>query len=94
MQTLKDIAEKQQQASPGYFDDAEKDRMMAMILSLAEEVCVLRDRLDTCTRLAEQDRPATDENVEAFAVSDSLQQERLQNHTSFFATTLARIQSA
>jgi len=94
MKTLKDIAEQQQLASPTYFDDAEKDRMMATILSLAEEVCVLRDRLDTCRRLADEDRPATAGNVDAFVVSDSLRQERLQNHTSFFETTLGRIQSA
>lgn len=94
MESLKDIVEKQQQASPGYFDDAEKDRMMATILSLAEEVCVLRDRLDTCRRLADEDRPATDRNVDTFVLPDSLRQERLRNHTSFFETTLASIQSA
>lgn len=91
MESLTDIVARQQRASPGYFDDPEKDRMMATILSLAEEVCVLRDRLDTCRRLAEQGEPATDRNVDAFVVPDVVQQERLDAHTAFFEATLAAL---
>lgn len=94
MESLTDIVARQQQASPEYFDDPDKERMMAIILSLAEEVCVLRDRLDTCRRLAERDDPATEQNVDAFAVPESVQQQRLDAHTAFFAATLAGLLGA
>lgn len=93
MESLKDIVERQQQASPTYFDDPEKDRMMAMILSLAEEVCVLRDRFDTCRRLAGQGRAATDAKIDGFVVDDELREERLASHTAFFEGVLAGIHS-
>ena len=91
MQSLKSIVEKQQETSPGYFDDPEKTRMMQCILSLGEEVCVLRDRLDTCARLAKHGKTATDENINSFDVTDTIQAERLDGHTRFFEKTLASI---
>jgi len=91
MESLKDIVARQQQASPGYFDDPEKDRMMAIILSLAEEVCVLRDRLDTCARLAANGDAATEAKIDSFDMSDALLEERLAAHTAFFAATLERL---
>ena len=93
MDSLKDIVTKQQESSPTYFDEPEKDRMMSTILALSEEVCVLRDRLDTCRRLAEDGSPATDQNIDAFDVTDSLQQERLRSHTDFLAATFEKLQS-
>lgn len=91
MESLKEIFAKQQQASPGYFADPEKSRMVATILSLAEEVCVLRDRLDTCRRLAEEGKPASRDNIESFDVTDTLQEQRLRAHTDFFQATLAKL---
>lgn len=93
MESLKDIVDRQQQQSPAFFDDPEKDRMMATLLSLAEEVCVLRARLDTSRRLAEDGQPATERAIDSFVVSDSLQEERLDAHTAFFEATLARLVS-
>jgi hypothetical protein len=92
METLKDIVTRQQEQSPEYFDDPEKDRMMSLILSLAEEVCVLRDRLDTCRMLAESNQPATDANIESLDVSAAVEEERLRRHTEFFEAALARVQ--
>lgn len=93
MESLKDIVTKQQQSSPTYFDDPEKDRMMATILTLSEEVCVLRDRLDTCRQLATDGKPAIDDNVESFEISDTLQEQRLKSHTDFLAATFEKLQS-
>ena len=94
MESLKDIAERQQAAGPTYFDDPDKDRMVAAVLALAEEVCVLRDRLDTCRRLAAEGVPATEENIDAFVVSEDLRDDRLAAHTAFFEQTLAALGSA
>jgi hypothetical protein len=92
MEKLKDIVSRQQERSPEYFDDPEKDRMMALILSLAEEVCVLRDRLDSCRLLAEANQTATDANIESLDVSAAVEEERLRRHTEFFESALARVQ--
>lgn len=93
MESLKDIATRQQAGGPTYFDDPDKDRMVATVLSLAEEICVLRDRLDTCRRLAADGVPATDKNIDAFEVSEQLRDERLASHTAFFEQTLAALGS-
>jgi hypothetical protein len=93
MQTLKSITQKQQAASPTYFDDPEKARLMKCMLSLAEEICVLRDRLDTCSKLADQDKPATDANIESFEVTDEMEAQRLQRHTELFECTLAAVKA-
>ena len=89
MESLKDIIERQQQASPKYFDDPQKDAMIATILSLAEEVCVLRDRVDTCRRLAESGEPASDAAIDGFEIPGELLEQRLCAHTEFFEATLA-----
>lgn len=91
MESLQDIIEKQQQASPTYFDDPQKDAMLATILSLAEEVCVLRDRVDTCRRLAESGVPASDAAVDSFDVADELLEQRLAAHTELFEVALGSL---
>lgn len=89
MESLQDIIEKQQKARPTYFEDPQKDAMLATILSLAEEVCVLRDRIDTSRRLADSGAPASDAAIDTFEISDELLEQRLSTHTEFFAATLA-----
>ncbi len=91
MKTLEEIAAEQQLGSPTYFDDPEKNRMLATLLSLAEEVCVLRDRLDTSERLAAAGKSASAAEVDAYRPSDELIAERLQRHQAFFEETLSRL---
>lgn len=52
-------------ARPRYLDDADIDKVMAVMLALVSEVASLRERLDTHERLAGEDLPATPGNVEA-----------------------------
>lgn len=91
MKTLETIAREQQRRRPTYFDDPAKDRMVALVLELAEEVCVLRDALDTCGRLAEAGVPATDAAIAGFEVDEVLLDERLAGHEAFFTETLERL---
>ena len=91
MESLQDIIERQQQSTPRYFDDPQKEAMLATILSLAEEICVLRDRLDTSRRLVADGKPATDDAIEAFAVPEEVIEQRLAEHTAFYESTLARV---
>jgi hypothetical protein len=52
LESLKNITKIQQRDKPGYFEDPEKDRLVALILELTEDICVLNDRLDSCELLA------------------------------------------
>lgn len=91
MESLQDIVRRQQGIRPTYFDDPEKDRLIALLLELAEETCVLRDRVDTCRRLAAEGLAASDQAIEEFTVDEKLQDERLAAHTTFYEQLLQRI---
>ena len=51
---------------PYFLKDPDVDRMLAIITALVAEVSVVRERLDTTERLAEQNLPATPANIEAY----------------------------
>ena len=91
MKSLKDIAAGQQQSRPNYYDDAEKDRMIALIIELAEEVCVLRDAVDNAAQLARADIPATPEALDNYTVSEDLIAERLAQHQAWFEQLFAKL---
>jgi hypothetical protein len=66
-------------------EDASAARLMAICTALASEVVVLRERLDTHERLAEQSKPATRAGIEAFqptpedtAERDSLRKRQIE----------------
>ena len=86
MKTLKDIAAQQQASRPAH-DDPLTDRLVAEIVSLAEEVCVLRDRLDTAERL----ETGAADAIDAYEPDETLIAERLADHTRFYEEVFARI---
>jgi hypothetical protein len=55
-----------QSGRPKFFDDPVNDQLLAMITALVGEVCVLRERLDTVERLAEQRGLWTQADVEGY----------------------------
>jgi len=61
---------------PYFFEDPNTDKLLAMILALAGEVSVLRDRLDLHERLARQGKPGTSENIEAYRLTEAEEDER------------------
>ena len=91
MESLKEITEKQQGQRPKYFNDPQKDHLVALILELTEEICVLRDRLDTSEILARQGKPVTKETIEAYQPEDALQDERLAQHTRLHERILRKM---
>ena len=94
MDSLKDIAKRQQQASPGYFEDPDKDRWLRVMLELGEEICVLRDRLDSCRLLAEQGKVADAEAIEALSLNEEQNAKRLAKHQAFFEALFEKLLSA
>lgn len=51
---------------PDYFDDPAIDRLVSLAMSLAGEVSVLRERLDTIERLLEASGTLRREDIDAF----------------------------
>ena len=91
MESLRDIAARQQRNRPTYFGDPQKDHMLAMILELAEEVCVLQSRVETCQLLSGQGQACTDEALDKFQPADDLQDQRLQQYTEYFEQLMKRL---
>ncbi|NKB43230.1 MAG: hypothetical protein GKS03_03020 [Alphaproteobacteria bacterium] len=56
--------------NPHFFNDPNIDRLLTMVMELASEVSVMRDRLDTHERLAAKNGVYTEDDVENFSPSD------------------------
>ena len=90
MKTLRDIADEQQAARPPH-DDPLTDRLLAEIVALAEEVCVLRDRLDTVEQLAGEGGVVDAAAVDAWQPSQDVIEARLERHKRYFERLFARL---
>lgn len=51
---------------PALFANPDTDRLLAIVMALAGEVAVLRERLDTHEQLAAAGQPGTEANIEAY----------------------------
>lgn len=56
--------------NPHFFDDPNTDRLLTMVMELASEMSVMRDRLDTHERLAARKGVYSEQDIEAFDPSD------------------------
>ncbi len=63
-------------ARPYFFDDPAVDKLLAIVMALAGEVSVLRDRLDTLTQIAAQKDLLEPQELDAFVPDASLRAER------------------
>ena len=61
---------------PIYLDERSIDNLMAMIMTLTQEISVLRDRLDTIEKLLVSKKAITLEDIETFEPDDDLVEER------------------
>ena len=61
---------------PIYLDERSIDNLMAMIMTLTQEISVLRDRLDTIEKLLVTKKAITLEDIETFEPDDDLAEER------------------
>ena len=90
MKTLRDIA-LQQQAARAPHDDPLVERLLAEVVSLAEEVCVLRDRLDTTQLLLERGEQPSPDAIDAFEADADTVERRLAQHTNWFQEVFERL---
>jgi hypothetical protein len=63
-------------AQPEFFDHPAMEGMYGMLIVLMEDICVLRDRLDTYERLGAQGKAVTPEAVEAYELDEAAEQAR------------------
>ena len=61
---------------PAYFDDPDNDKLLAIVMALAGEVSVLRERLDTIERVARMKALWQLEDVEAYVPDEAVAAER------------------
>lgn len=78
---------------PFYFSDPDVDRLLSMLMALAGELSVTRDRLDTLERLAETKGLFTQADIEAFKLDETALGERAARHQTLFRE-VTRIVSA
>lgn len=64
---------------PMYFENPDIDRLLAMLMGLAGEVSVLRDRLDTVERLAQEHNLFSQADIEAYQPSEQVLVDRARN---------------
>lgn len=70
---------------PIYLDDPHVDRLLAIVMALAGEVAVLRDRLDTVERLAAAKGVLTHDDIETYQPDEQAAQAREQWRTEYLA---------
>ena len=63
-------------ARPYFFDDPTCDKLLSIVMALAGEVSVLRDRLDTVERLAEKRGSLSRADLEAYRPDAAARTER------------------
>jgi hypothetical protein len=61
---------------PAYFDHADIDRVMAVLLALIAEVASIRERLDTHERVAAEGSAPTPALVESYAADPATEEAR------------------
>ena len=69
-------------AQPVFFDQPALEGMYGMLIVLMEEICVLRDRLDTYEQLGARGIAVTPAAVEAFTPDEAQAREREERRTA------------
>lgn len=79
-------------ARPKYFDDPAVDRLVSIVMALAGEVAVVKERLDTVERLLDAKGTVSRADIEAYAPSRDAGHERGVMHREFAARILRGVQ--
>lgn len=85
--SLKDIANAAAADRPHYFDDPVIDDLLALMLELGEDICVLRDRLATAQELGQ----VADASIDGYEPDEAEIGARLERHTAFMNELFQRI---
>lgn len=86
------MAKKAKGKRPFYFDEPESDKLLAIVMALAGEVSVLRERLDTLERLVQAKGILSIEEIETYQPDEQTVQERNQWRADYIARILRVVQ--
>jgi len=90
--TIRLAAAKAKGKRPAYFDDPAIDRLLSMVLALAGDVAVLRERLDTIERLLEARGTLSRADIEGYQPDRDASYERGLQHRELVARLLRGVQ--
>ncbi len=68
---------------PQFYDDPANDTLMSMVMVLASELCVTRDRLDTIERIADEKNLILSREIDTFELDQEALAEREQRRQDF-----------
>ena len=77
---------------PIYLDARSIDNLMAMIMTLTQEISVLRDRLDTIEQLLAEKKTISLEDIDTFEPSDDLVKQRKERRQLLLKRVLLPIE--
>lgn len=72
---------------PRYFEDPKVDDFLALLLEVAEENCVLVDRLKTAELLS----PGLSNKIDEYALTDEETADRLADHSKRLNALMAKV---
>ncbi len=79
---------------PRYFDDPATDQLLGLVMSLASELSVTRDRLDALERMLASQGQIDREALDAFRPDQAASEERRQARVDFMARIMVSIEAA
>lgn len=82
------MARKAKGERPVFFNDPQIDKLLAIVMALAGEVSVLRERLDTVERVVEAKGLLSRQDIEAYTADDTAAPEREQWRAEYLARIL------
>lgn len=82
------MAKKAKGKRPVFFPDPQVDKVMGIVMALAGEVSVLRERLDTIERLAESKGLFSHPEIEAYRADTQVAEEREKWRAEYIARIL------
>lgn len=85
--SLASIADAAASERPRYFDDPRMDDLLTLLVEVAEENCVLQDRLKT----AEQLSPGLTNRIDNFCLTDEETADRLADHSRHLNALMAKV---
>ncbi len=77
---------------PTYLSDPTSERILAMVMALAGEVSVMRDRMETIERLSERSGIFSSEDIENYVPSDEEKAARAARRAEYLRRILRTVQ--
>ncbi len=78
---------------PYFFDDPVNDKLLAMLMAVAGELAVTRERLDTVERILAQKGQLTPAEVDAYRPDEQAKAERGQMRQEYIARVMRILQN-